>query len=104
MTCKGMEERDRTLRQCARGAGLVALVFSLTVASLLAVDAARVGPVETVRSEVLAQALAQSRAETATSSASVALSRSGPRNLADRWKLPSLLRTTPWPTKAAQGR
>ena len=66
MACKGMEERDRTLRQCARGAGLVALVFSLTVASLLAVDAARVGPAETVRSEVLAQALAQSRNESAT--------------------------------------
>ncbi|HQA38903.1 MAG TPA: PQQ-binding-like beta-propeller repeat protein [Kiritimatiellia bacterium] len=66
MACKGMVERNRTLRQCARGVGVVALVFSLTVATLLAVDASRVGPVETVRSEVLAQALAQSRAETAT--------------------------------------
>ncbi len=74
MACKGMEERDRTLRQCARGAGLVALVFSLTVASLLAVDAARVGPAETVRSEVLAQALAESRAESATAQ-TVALAR-----------------------------
>ncbi len=66
MACKGKERRDRTLRQCARGVGLVALVFSLTVASLLAVDAARVGPAETVRSEVLTQALAQSRSESAT--------------------------------------
>ena len=66
MACKGRERRDRTLRQCARGVGLVALVFSLTVASLLAIDAARVGPAETVRSEVLMQALAQSRSESAT--------------------------------------
>src|SRR6516225_4443830 len=39
-----------------------------------------------------------------TSSAGVADSRSGPRNRAVRWKLPSLLRTTPGATSAAHGR
>jgi len=39
-----------------------------------------------------------------TSSAAVALSRSGPRKRAVRWKLPSLLATTPGATSAAQGR
>src|SRR5579875_310601 len=41
---------------------------------------------------------------TPTSSAGVALSRSGPRKRAVRWNEPSLLRTTPSSTKAAQGR
>src|SRR6185312_14322779 len=45
-----------------------------------------------------------SRAVTPTSSAGVALSRSGPRKRAVRWNEPSLLRTTPSSTKAAQGR
>src|SRR5690606_40812904 len=45
-----------------------------------------------------------SRPATATSSAGTAESRSGPRKRAVRWKLPSLLRTTPSPTSAAQGR
>jgi outer membrane protein assembly factor BamB len=62
MVCKGMTERYHTLRQCARGAGFVALVFSLTVAALLAADWTRSGQAETVRSEVLAQALANGRA------------------------------------------
>ena len=61
MFCKGIAEQVRTLRQCARGVGFVALVFSLTVAALLAADWARSGQAETVRSEVLAQALAQGR-------------------------------------------
>jgi outer membrane protein assembly factor BamB len=56
-----MSERARTLRQCARGVGAVALVFSLTVAALLTADGYRSGVAETVRSEVLAQALAQGR-------------------------------------------
>ena len=62
MVCKGAGERVQTLRQCARGVGLVALVFSLTVAALLAVDSRRAGPAETVRSEVLSQSLAKGRA------------------------------------------
>lgn len=62
MFCKGMEEGYRTFRQCARGIGFVALVFSLTVAALLAADWHRAGPQETVRSEVLAKSLAQGRA------------------------------------------
>src|SRR3546814_9687725 len=45
-----------------------------------------------------------SRAVTETSSAGVALSRSGPRKRAVRWKEPSLLRTTPSATSATQGR
>ncbi|MEI7900664.1 MAG: PQQ-binding-like beta-propeller repeat protein [bacterium] len=57
----GITDRYRTLRQCARGVGGVALVFSLTVATLLAVDGYRSSLAETVRSEVLAQALAQGR-------------------------------------------
>src|SRR5579871_1648402 len=40
----------------------------------------------------------------ATSSAGVEESRSGPRNFAVRWKEPSLLRMTPSPASAAQGR
>src|SRR5215510_8837378 len=44
------------------------------------------------------------RAVTLTSSAGVALSRSGPRKRAVRWKLPSLLRTMPSATSAAHGR
>ena len=61
MNGKGEAERYRTLRQCARGVGLVALVFSLTVAALLAADSRRAGPSETVRSEVLEQSLAKGR-------------------------------------------
>jgi outer membrane protein assembly factor BamB len=61
MVCKGMTERYQTLRQCARGVGFVALVFSLTVAALLAADWHRSGQAETVRSEVLTRALAQGR-------------------------------------------
>src|SRR5262249_22682122 len=45
-----------------------------------------------------------SRAVVPTSSAGVAESRSGARNRAVRWKLPSLLRITPGATSAAQGR
>src|SRR3546814_5124389 len=45
-----------------------------------------------------------SRAQVATSSGSVALSRSGPRKRKLRWKLPSLLSTTPGATSAAHGR
>src|SRR6478735_2729492 len=44
------------------------------------------------------------RPATPTSSAGTAESRSGPRNLAVRWNEPSLLRTTPSSTSAAQGR
>src|SRR5690606_33761886 len=44
------------------------------------------------------------RPATATSSAATAESRSGPRNFAVLWKLPSLFNTTPVPTSAAQGR
>ena len=62
MVCKGMAGRYATLRQCARGVGFVALVFSLTVAALLAVDMYRSGPAETVRSDVLERSLAQGRA------------------------------------------
>ena len=57
------DTRFRTLRQCARGVGFVALVFSLTVGALLAADWARSGAAETVRSEVLAQALAKGHAQ-----------------------------------------
>ncbi|MCL2104729.1 MAG: hypothetical protein FWH21_06715, partial [Kiritimatiellaeota bacterium] len=53
--------RYLTIRHCARGVGFVALVFSLTVAALLATDWARSGPAETVRSDVLSQALSQGR-------------------------------------------
>src|SRR5579863_5427092 len=45
-----------------------------------------------------------SREVIATSSAGVAESRSGPRKRAVRWNEPSLLRMTPFSTKAAQGR
>ena len=45
-----------------------------------------------------------SRPATATSSAGTAESRSGPRNFAVRWNEPSLLRTMPSSTRAAQGR
>src|SRR5262249_23855498 len=45
-----------------------------------------------------------SRAVVPTSSAGVAESRSGPRNRAVRWKLPSLLRITFGATSAAHGR
>src|SRR5262245_59133044 len=45
-----------------------------------------------------------SRAVVPTSSAGVAESRSGPRNRAVRWKLPSLLRITPGATSAAHGK
>ncbi len=62
MCCMGMSEHYGILRQCARGVGFVALVFSLTVAALLAADAYRSGPAETVRSEVLAQSLSRGRA------------------------------------------
>src|SRR5215510_1670105 len=55
-------------------------------------------PVPSRRSALL------SRAVVPTSSAGVADSRSGPRNRAVRWKLPSLLRTTPGATSAAHGR
>src|SRR5882757_2185482 len=44
------------------------------------------------------------RPATATSSAGTADSRSGPRKCAVRWNEPSLLRTTPLATSAAQGR
>ena len=56
-----MMTKYRTIRQCARGVGFVALVFSLTVAVLLTLDWMQSGAAETVRSEVLAQALAQGR-------------------------------------------
>ena len=52
---------ERLIRQCARNVGFVALVFTLTVATLLATDWYRVNSATTIRSEVLAQALAQSR-------------------------------------------
>src|SRR5208283_5795291 len=45
-----------------------------------------------------------SREVIATSSAGVEESRSGPRNFAVRWNEPSLSRTTPSRTRAAQGR
>ena len=61
MVRTGEAERYLTVRQCARGVGLVALVFSLTVAALLTVDSRRAGPAETVRSEVLARSLAHGR-------------------------------------------
>lgn len=63
MLCKGMEARYLTLRQCARALGFVALVFSLTVASLLATNWMRAGMDESVRSEVLTRALEQSRTQ-----------------------------------------
>src|SRR6185437_14741578 len=43
------------------------------------------------------------RADVATSSPSVALSRSGPRKRAVRWNEPSLFNTTPSPTRPAHG-
>src|SRR3546814_221345 len=43
------------------------------------------------------------RADVAISSPCVALSRSGPRNRAVRWKLPSLFKTMPGATNPAQG-
>src|SRR5690606_24709163 len=43
------------------------------------------------------------RADVAISSPCVALSRSGPRKRAVRWKEPSLLSTTPGATRPAQG-
>jgi outer membrane protein assembly factor BamB len=55
------EQKYLTLRQSARGIGFVALVFSLTVATLLATDWMRTDVTETVRSDVLAQALAKGR-------------------------------------------
>jgi len=55
------EQKYQLLRQSARGVGFVALVFSLTVATLLATDWMRTDSTETVRSEVLAQALAKGR-------------------------------------------
>ncbi len=61
MSDNGVPAHCRTLRQAARGAGFVALIFTLTVASLLAVDWMRSGQATTVRSEVLAQALAKGR-------------------------------------------
>jgi outer membrane protein assembly factor BamB len=62
MLTKESERKYQTLRQSARGIGFVALVFSLTVASLLATDWMRTDVTETVRSDVLAQALAKGRA------------------------------------------
>ena len=62
MANKQTEARYRTLRQCARGVGFVALVFSLTVAALLTADWVRSGVAETVRSDVLSQVLAKGRA------------------------------------------
>lgn len=55
------ERKYRILRESARGIGFVALIFSLTVATLLATDWMRTDSSETVRSEVLAQALAKGR-------------------------------------------
>lgn len=57
------QQRYQTLRLCARGAGMVALIFSLTITALLALDWARAGSEQTIRSEVLEQVLAGSRAE-----------------------------------------
>jgi hypothetical protein len=51
-----------------------------------------------------AQGIVEPGGATATSSAGVALSRSGPRKRAVRWNDPSLLSTTPGPTSATQGR
>jgi hypothetical protein len=62
MITKASEKKFWTLRQCARGIGFVALVFSLTVAALLATDWMRTDVIDTVRSDVLAQALAKGRA------------------------------------------
>jgi outer membrane protein assembly factor BamB len=62
MLTKETEKKYRTLRQSARGIGFVALVFSLTVAVLLATDWMRTDVTDTVRSDVLAQALAKGRA------------------------------------------
>ena len=59
MLTKKSEKNYWTLRQCARGIGFVALVFSLTVAALLATDWMRTDVIDTVRSDVLAQALAK---------------------------------------------
>lgn len=56
-----IRQRYQTLRLCARGAGMVALVFSLTITALLAVDWSRVGTEQTIRSEALEEMLAQSR-------------------------------------------
>ncbi len=61
MLTNASEQKYRTLRQSARGIGFVALVFSLTVATLLATDWMRTDVTETVRSDVLAQALAKGR-------------------------------------------
>ena len=62
MICKEITTHEQTIRQCARGVGFVALIFSLTVATLLAANWHRSSAKQTVRSEVLAQALAQGRA------------------------------------------
>ncbi len=63
MVNKEIIRRYTTLRQCARGVGLVALVFSFTVAVLLTENATRATPEKTVRNEVLSQVLSQSRTE-----------------------------------------
>lgn len=62
MLTKESEKQFQTLRQSARGIGFVALVFSLTVAALLATDWLRTDMTDTIRSDVLAQALAKGRA------------------------------------------
>jgi len=61
MAAKEASERFRVARQCARGIGMVSLVFCLTVATLLVMDDARSGAAETVRSDVLSQSLAKGR-------------------------------------------
>jgi outer membrane protein assembly factor BamB len=61
MLTKERGKKYRLVRQSARNIGFVALVFSLTVAALLATDWMRTDVTATVRSDVLAQALAQGR-------------------------------------------
>jgi outer membrane protein assembly factor BamB len=61
MDTKKQMARYAVLRQSARGAAFVALVFTFTVGTLLALDWYKSGQSSTVRSEVLEQALAQVR-------------------------------------------
>ncbi len=61
MNHKNLRVRYEILRQSARGAAFVALVFTFTVGTLLTLDWYKSGQSATVRSEALEQALAQVR-------------------------------------------
>jgi len=60
--CAGIARKYGLLRRCAHGVGLVALVFSLTVATVLTLSWRQARSVSSARSKSLALVLAQSRA------------------------------------------